>query len=662
MTLLLLGMMTLMPSLCFSGEVTDSAIIHRIWNYRRNFSQDVKGVEQNVYMRNVFNVEKRNVLLFLVPTMYSLARGNHQFITEAYGKFKFRDLGDYDFHRQVVNSTIPHNRTALTPVHEFMTPNLYDVTLYPEYLLSPFHRSNRRSYKYRFEYQDNSQIAIVHFTPRLQNTQFVSGYAAVNIQTGRIQFACFEGEYDMISFRVTAFMGQEDKGDLLPARCFTNAKFNFLGNRIKASFASVYHCPESIPDSISDKEDPELMARLRPIPLYSDEKKIYALHEQAIKAEEQKDERKPRRSKFVSAAWNIGDNLINSHFADNGSASIDISPLLNPLYMSYSQSKGLSYLLDIGMRYAWNSHRYLTLMPRFGYNFKQKQFYYTAPLRMTYNPKRNGYVELTWANGNRTSNGTLEDSFHKVMGDTIDMPYFKDMYLQLVNNVVAYDWLEITTGMVFHRRSASDNWLMEKAKLPTEYKSFAPVLTLKFTPWQKGPTLTANYERCLRNVLSSNLEYERWEFDASLRHKLRSLRTITARVGTGFYTRRSTDYFVDYTNFRDNYLPTDWNDEWSGQFQVLEPRWYNESDYYLRSHFTYESPQLLLTRLPLVGRFIESERVYVSALSIEHTRPYYELGYGLTNRLFSAGVFVSMLGQKFYGFSSRFTIELFRRW
>ena len=70
----------------------------------------------------------------------------------------------------------------------------------------------------------------------------------------------------------------------------------------------------------------------------------------------------------------------------------------------------------------------------------------------------------------------------------------------------------------------------------------------------------------------------------------------------------------------------------------------------------------MLTRLPLVGRFIESERVYVSALSIEHTRPYYELGYGLTNRLFSAGVFVSMLGQKFYGFSSRFTIELFRRW
>ena len=32
---------------------------------------------------------------------------------------------------------------------------------------------------------------------------------------------------------------------------------------------------------------------------------------------------------------------------------------------------------------------------------------------MTYNPKRNGYAEFTWANGNRTSNAALSNDFRK---------------------------------------------------------------------------------------------------------------------------------------------------------------------------------------------------------------------------------------------------------
>ena len=84
----------------------------------------------------------------------------------------------------------------------------------------------------------------------------------------------------------------------------------------------------------------------------------------------------------------IGYNLINSTYADAGPASMRISPLLNPLYFSYSGSRGFSYKLNIGLQYNFNTHRYLSLNPQMGYNFKQQQFYYTAPLRMTYNPKR----------------------------------------------------------------------------------------------------------------------------------------------------------------------------------------------------------------------------------------------------------------------------------
>jgi hypothetical protein len=56
------------------------------------------------------------------------------------------------------------------------------------------------------------------------------------------------------------------------------------------------------------------------------------------------------------------------------------------------------------------------------------------------------------------------------------------------------------------------------------------------------------------------------------------------------------------------------------------------------------------------------ERVYISALNIEHTRPYFELGYGFTTRYLSTGFFTSFLGSKYEGFGFKFTVELFRRW
>ena len=174
--------------------------------------------------------------------------------------------------------------------------------------------------------------------------------------------------------------------------------------------------------------------------------------------------------------------------------------------------------------------------------------------------------------------------------------------------------------------------------------------------------LTVNYERGLKDILNANMDYERWELDASFLHKMSRLRVLNSRVGTGFYTLRSSNYFVDYTNVRDNNLPSGWEDDWSGQFQLLNSRWYNESDYYLRAHVSYESPLLALSHLPLIGRYFETERIYLSALSIEHTRPYYEVGYGFTNRFFSTGLFASFLGGHFQKFGCKFTIEIFRRW
>ena len=69
--------------------------------------------------------------------------------------------------------------------------------------------------------------------------------------------------------------------------------------------------------------------------------------------------------------------------------------------------------------------------------------------------------------------------------------------------------------------------------------------------------------------MQSNIKYERWEFDASFKKVLHSLRKYNLRAGGGFYTNKSTDYFVDFANFHDNYIPGGWDDDWTGDFQLL---------------------------------------------------------------------------------------------
>ena len=238
---------------------------------------------------------------------------------------------------------------------------------------------------------------------------------------------------------------------------------------------------------------------------------------------------------------------------------------------------------------------------------------------------------------------------------------FDDLNMRIQNTLPLNNRLAVEAGMVFHRRKAVAKSQMASMGMPTDYKSLAPNLSLKMRPWRKGPLFTIDYERGLPGK-NLDLSYERWELDASMKHKMRRLQILNLRAGAGCYTKRDKNYFMDYTNFRDENLPEGWNDDWSGNFQLLSSRLYNQSKYYLRGNVSFESPLLAASFIPFVGRYVESERAYISTLSIAHTRLYSELGYGFTCRYFSIGCFASFYNASFIESGAKFTFELFRRW
>ena len=180
-------------------------------------------------------------------------------------------------------------------------------------------------------------------------------------------------------------------------------------------------------------------------------------------------------------------------------------------------------------------------------------------------------------------------------------------------------------------------------------------------PWENGPNLSINYERSIKSK-AFDLDYARWEASASKIFCLPSTKQINLQVGTGLYTRRKGNNFMEFRNFCVNNLPGGWDDDWTGDFQLLDSKLYNISHYYISSNLSYETPLMMTSFIPYVGKYVERERLYWSGLLIEYSRPYYELGYGFTTRFFSAAAFAGFNELKMTSFGTKFTIELFKKW
>ena len=659
------------------AQKRDSLSLKRVFSYANNYTEGVEGFQSNVYIKHLYQTHQRNFTLWCVPSMYAIARGQRAFVSEQYSRLTFKENGELDNKRQVYYTTIPHNRRTMPTLLEFITPRLYDETLYGDHVLSPFNHYNHRFYRYTTDSIDD-KLDSISFRPRfVNNTQLVKGKAIVERSTGRIIEAEMAGEFDMMHFQTKTVQGGWGSRTLLPKFCRTNVYFKFLGNHISTVFEGYYDCPITLPDSVDVRGNRQLIDSVRPYDLSQEEQALYNYRDSLRASRASADtlttdtliqQPKPRKHNYLrDIAWEkLGESLIRSLKASNEDGYVRLSPIINPQYFSYSERKGFSYRFKLGARYNLSDNVSLGMNTRFGYNFKQRKFYFNLPLRLDYSYRqRDAYAEVAWGSGNRIYNGTVIEELKRRDGDSLDyenrkLDQFDDWNLRLVNYLPLNNRLAIETGIVLHQRKAVNKTGMKELGMPTKYQSLAPMLSIKTRPWRKGPLFTFDYERGLPG--KNYLDYERWEIDASLKHRMHRLQTLNLRVGTGFYTKRDKNFFMDYSNFRDENLPEGWDDDWSGNFQLLDSYIYNMSDYYIRGNVSYESPLMAASFVPFAGRYVERERIYLSTLSIAHTRLYSELGYGFTCRYFSVGFFASFFNTQFQETGAKFTFELFRRW
>ena len=310
-----------------------------------------------------------------------------------------------------------------------------------------------------------------------------------------------------------------------------------------------------------------------------------------------------------------------------------------------------------------------------------------------YWPEKRGGIHLSVGNGNRIYSSDVLDEIKQTPDSIFDfdkmkLDYFYDLYFNIQHSLEPINGLDISLGVSVHRRTMINPIKFEQvgtsivipppeflSKIKNTYISFAPHVRVGWTPclyyYMNGkrkinyrssyPTFTVDFERGIKNVFNSTGEYERWEFDVQHKIRLGLMRNIYYRVGLGLFTDQAEVYFVDFTNFSRRNLPVGWNDEIGGVFQLLDGRWYNASHRYVRAHFTYEAPFLLIPHLIKYTRYLQNERLYVSLLSMPRLHPYLEVGYGIGTHIFDFGVFVGSENWKYLQIGCKFTFELFNR-
>lgn len=663
-------------SLLPSGAASRRYTLHtlkRVFGYAASVDTvGQRSFEDYVYLKYDIRTNRRNSLLFAIPTMFAVANaGDREHVGETYSRVTVSPSGALRSERLLERSTVPHQMRTMPTVLSYLTPLIYSEMLIDRRLLSPFYYRNRRFYRYRVS-QFSPGVALVSFSPRLKNTQLVRGWARVETGTGRVIETAFDGEYDMVRFHVAVVMGDGGVRSLVPRECSLNARFLFLGNDITSEYTSVYGLPKPPADTIADRRDTALINRVRPMPLTSHEQYVFDRY-YAQRVTDSVQDGHGGMSKAARQLWRtVGRNMIQrtrQKFGARDQGQFRVSPILNPLYFSYSSRRGLTYKLDVRGSYAFNDHQKLDLRFKLGYAFKQRQFYFDFPFTFYLDSRHDAYVRTEWSSGRQVTSSEVVDAVKNERGDSIDwdrlnLQYFRDHTFKAVAHYDPSPRWGLEAGIMVHSRTAIDRSGFDAVGKPTAYTSVAPIFELSFRPsGYYGPVFTANYERSVRGLLGSGMDYERLELDGQYNRRLSALSSLQMRAGTGFYTHKgSRNYFLDYTNFREENIPGGWNDDWACSFELLNRGWYNASEYYVRANVAYETPLLLLAWLPVAGRLVEKERIYVNALSVHHLHPYVEYGYGFTCRAFSIAAFLAQRNWRIDAFTVRFGLELFRHW
>lgn len=681
---------------CFASESLPlDTLLIRVMNAAEKYNDLVESYSAEVYTRSYVETKEKNFLYkytHLIPQFVIHDPHNDNALIETISNYRFDYPNNYVQDIKHVSGTISSKKDIESIPFKLININIYGETTNDESFFMPLRFSTAKYYNYQLSKtftENNKTYYYIHYTPIYENTKLLEGYFIIERGTWRVIFFRGEGVDIFSDFSFEMTMGNEWITNYLPVNLIIYQTTSYLGNKLASrhlaninyneiELRSITEPERSLNisdfykirlDSVPVRSDTAFWNTHRPIPLQAQEKEVLLNYLQSLK-EKESDKANGNNLEDPKIAQQLAQRMVMNSSYKYKSVRLGYSGLFNPLMLGYSTRDGLTYRQKLSFNIDLSHNRTVKIDAFAGYMFRRKEFFTDLTTTWNYNPFRLGSASISLGNGNPTYSSLFVDQIQDSLKnkglsfEDISLFYYKDYYIKLFNTMELTNGLLLQTGIDYHiRKSKNTPTLLRSTNSAIEpiedmfgtKRSFAPFVRVSWTPRQyyryegrqkiyvrsSFPTFKVELSRSYKDILGSTSIFNRVEFDISQNIPIGLMHSFQYHLGAGRFINQKTEYFADFVYFAKNNFPENWNDGLGGVFNLLSRDLYNASDSYIQAHFMYETPFLILKNIPFVSDFADKERIYISQLYTPQIISYTELGYGIGNRYFNAGIFGS---------------------
>lgn len=667
-------------------------ILAQTMQMARLYSKEVEIYEANVYMKALIETKKKNFLskfTHLIPNFVLYDKKNDSAFVEAYSRLKYESPNNYFQDIKHIQSTLEGKQNISMLPFRFISINVYDKVTPEESYYLPTRDESKAYYLYKLQSitrgERGEKMYKIGFKPKFENPKLIEGYFLVADKHFHIRQMVGRGYDFYSSFEFDLKMGNSPQDKLLPTKFAIRQSYRYLGNEVVNKYYAQLNYqiigmadglskePYNLGnryrvrlDSVPINTDTLFWEKIRPIALNDKEKRILRNFYQNKK---QKAPQKVKKQPQILSIF--AKNMVQNTSYQYKSTYIKYSGLLNPALLGYSTNDGVAYRQSVNMQIKLRRQQSIALGANADILFRKKHFSFRLDSKWNYEPAKMGYFTLSIGRGNPTYSSLFVDKLKDTIrhSNSTSLSYYKHYYIKLYNSIELSNGLALGVGLDYHIREPNKVLLLPKVAIPTlsvQY-NFVPKISLSWTPHQyyltdrnqkvyvrsSYPTFKLEYAQSIPNWLKSNSAYSKLEIDVSQSIRIDLMNRFNYHVGGGFFVNQKNEYFNDFTYFLKSYFPQSWSDGFGGSFSVLPIRYFNSSNFYLQAQTMYETPRLILTRLPYLNNGVARERLYVSVLHNSIFTCYGELGYGIGNKFLNTAIFFGFNDWKYYNLTAK---------
>lgn len=448
-------------------------------------------------------------------------------------------------------------------------------------------------------------------------------------------------------------------------------------------------------DSMANKVDSTAWKELRPVMLTADEIKVdETLNRKLLETKDSTDtdSLKNKKSNIFLTIY-MGKTWRNKEKKQ----TIRFSGLFSPNEFRFNTVDGFVLGSTFSYRREF-SNTSIYLRPSVSYAFARKVPMGTFASNFTYANKKRGMFGLNFGYSSMDFNQTtgisgITNTTASLWFGRNYMKLFENRYITLFNRIDLINGLELYTGITYSdRRMLKNNtdfiiypsnrdWYTENlpinrlitAENLSDNKALIGNIRISYTPFyryrmrdnrkimlsSKYPTFRFQTKIGIPRAINSTSDFIQMEASVSQSIRTGPSNRLSYSLIYGDFVSKNNLSFNDFNHFNTQITPVTAR-QFNNSYQNLNYYKRSTNSAYGQMFVNYQSPYLALKYLPFLSNRIWNENLHFASLLTKNYKPYYEIGYSISQigAIASVGAFAGFEGQKFYSLSFKLSIML----